>query len=472
VKQSVQSKIKKVQIKTAHLTNYYHENSGGVSTSLNNLLAEAERSRRQVRLIVPGERFQIKQVNEYGKIYYVPARRSPVFDRRYRLIMPWQYVLKNSVVRRILSDEKPDIIEVTDKYTLSFIGAMLHRGFFSSLGRPVLVHFSAERMDDNIASYLTGNKVGKLFANLFMANYILPSFDFHIANSQYTAQEFFEAYEKASEFSGWLLKKSHKFFKAPSIPLQERIFVCPRGVDTKFYNPSRKNAEFRKKINQDLGLSETAKLLLYSGRISPEKNIELLPELMKILCADEKDFRLLVAGSGPKRDWLIKQSELFPQRKIILLGHLDKETLANYYANVDVFIHPNPKEPFGNVVLEAMASGIPVVVPNAGGVLTCANSENAWVVEPTPQEFAKAVKTVVEGEELAKLKISKALETVAENSVEKAVSRLFATYDRIYEIFHSRFSAESTRESIDSVKKFAVGCLIGLIGIERCLNWF
>lgn len=462
-----------MQIKTVHLTNYYHENSGGVSTSLNNLLAVAEQNKRRVCLIVPGEKFEIRQIGEYGKIYHVPARRSPVFDRRYRLIMPWQYILKNSVVRRILFDEKPDVIEVTDKYTLSFIGVMLRKGFFSSLGRPVLIHFSAERMDDNLASYLTTGKLGKLFANLFMANYILPSFDFHIANSQYTAQEFFDAYERSSEFSKWFLRKSHEFLQAPRIPLQQRVFVCPRGVNTEFYNPSRKNAEFRKKINRDLGLPADAKLLLYSGRISPEKNIELLPELMKILCEDSRDFRLLVAGSGPKSDWLIKESERLPARKIILLGHLDKETLANYYANVDVFIHPNPREPFGNVVLEAMASGASIVVPNSGGVLTCANEENAWIVEPTPQEFARASKEAVEKEEIAITKREKALKTARENNIEKAVQRLFATYDKAYAIFHNKFSEkDSTIKRFDPLGKLVAKCLTGLIGAERCLTWF
>jgi glycosyltransferase involved in cell wall biosynthesis len=458
-----------VILKTVHLTNYYHENSGGVSTSLNNLLAAAEKYKRRACLIVPGEKLEVKKINQYGKIYYVPAKRSPIFDKRYRLIMPWQYIFKESVIRKILSDEKPDIIEVTDKYTISFIGAMFHKGFFSSLGRPILIHFSAERMDDNVEFYLTKNKLGKLFANLFVANYLLPSFDFHITNSQYTAQEFFEAYQKASEFSSWLLEKSQKFFRAPQIPLQDRIFVCQRGVDINFYSYTRKSEEFRKKINQEFSLPADTKLILYSGRLSPEKNIELLPQIMRVLWKD--NFRLLIAGDGPKKDWLLKESRLFPERKIILLGHLDKQTLANYYANVDVFIHPNPKEPFGNVVLEAMASGAAIVVPNSGGILTCANEKNAWIVKPTPQDFAAAIKEAVEKEEMKNSKIKEAIKTAMENSVEKAVERLFATYDKAYQIFNSRlFNAKEN--FTENARNLIVRILIGLTGIERCLTWF
>ena len=124
-------------------------------------------------------------------------------------------------------------------------------------------------------------------------------------------------------------------------------------------------------------------VLLYAGRISPEKNIGLLVEMMRILSKDSQhDYRLLVAGAGPQSEWLREQGDKQAPGKIRLLGHLDKETLANYYANADVFVHPNPKEPFGIAPLEAMASGVATVAPNAGGILSYATSTNAWLVEP------------------------------------------------------------------------------------------
>ena len=76
-----------------------------------------------------------------------------------------------------------------------------------------------------------------------------------------------------------------------------------------------------------------------------------------------------------------------------MLGHLDKELLADYYANADVFVHPNPKEPFGIAPLEAMASGVPVVAPNSGGILSYATDENIWMrsrqVKTLPTRFVK-----------------------------------------------------------------------------------
>lgn len=429
------------KIKTVHLTNYYHKNSGGISTSYNNLLAAAERHRRHVRLIVPGESEAVEDVNDFAKIYYVPAKYSPVFDKRYRVMMPWQYMRSGSIIRRILLDEKPDLLEVTDKYTLSLMGAMIRTNNFKRLGRPVLVHFSCERMDDNVGSFLVGGRLGKRFARAVMGNYNVPSFDYHIANSAYTAEEFYESVDpdKNPGRTGWLLNKWWRFLRAPRAAFPERIFVCPRGVDIDQFSPDRRSVEARSEMVDRAHIPANAKILLYAGRISPEKNIRLLVEMMKILAADERnDHRLLVAGDGPKSDWLREEGQKLAKGKIILLGHLDKETLSRYYANADVFVHPNPREPFGIAPLEAMASGVPVVAPHSGGILTYATNENTWLVEPEGKSFAAAVRDVIENPDLRERKTDLALSTARENTREASTDRLFATYDRIWEDFQQR----------------------------------
>ena len=427
--------------KSVHITNFYHKNSGGISTSYNNLLAAAERHQRFIRLIVPGETETIEDVNEFAKIYYVPANYSPIFDKRYRLMMPWQYLPSDTIIRKILLAEKPYMIEVTDKYTLSLLGVMIRTGKFRQLGRPVLVHFSCERMDDNISSFLTKGSLGKWLARRVIGNYTLPNFDYHIANSVYTAQEFFEAAEKENNprRSEWFFNKCWQFFKAPRIPIEERVFVCPRGVNIETFNPERKSGDVSLEMRQRAGIPENSVVLLYAGRLSPEKNIGLLVDLMKILAKDPGiDYRLLVAGAGPVAEWLKEQTEKHFPDKIIQLGHLDKELLANYYANADVFVHPNPREPFGIAPLEAMASGVPTLAPNAGGILSYATPENAWLTEPTGEKFAESVREIIENPELRKQKTDKAIETARRNTWEISTDRLLATYDRLFEDFQKR----------------------------------
>ena len=440
--------------KSVHLTNYYHKNSGGISTSFNNLMAAAERHRRPVRLIVPGDAEAVEDVNSFAKIYYVPAKYSPLFDKRYRIMMPWQYMVKDSVIRRILLEERPEMIEVTDKYSLSMIGAMIRNNNFKRLGRPMLVHFSCERMDDNIASFLTGGKLGKWLARRVIGNYTLPNFDFHIANSTYTAEEFYNSVSaeqnpgRSNAFLNWCWRS----FRSPRIPVSERIFVCPRGVDAAHFSPRRISDDVRREMIQRAGIPEDAVILLYAGRLSPEKNIGLLADIMKVLSNEkDQDYRLLIAGAGPQAEWLKAQGDRFAPEKMIQLGHLEKDVLADYYANADVFVHPNPKEPFGIAPLEAMASGVPTVAPNAGGILSYATNDNAWLVEPTGVEFARAVIEVVEDPPLRESKIARALETARKNTREASTDRLFASYDRMYEDFQSRYDQFT---NIDKAKEF------------------
>jgi glycosyltransferase involved in cell wall biosynthesis len=160
---------------------------------------------------------------------------------------------------------------------------------------------------------------------------------------------------------------------------------------------------------------------------------------------------LLVAGAGPQTEWLKSQGERVAPGKIKLLGHLDKETLADYYTNADVFVHPNPKEPFGIAPLEAMASGVPTVAPNAGGILSYATNENAWLVEPDAEAFAAAVREIMDDSTLRERKIENALATARENTRKASTDRLFATYDKIHDDFQAR---REMFTNVDEAKRF------------------
>jgi glycosyltransferase involved in cell wall biosynthesis len=180
-------------------------------------------------------------------------------------------------------------------------------------------------------------------------------------------------------------------------------------------------------------------LLLYAGRISPEKNVGLLPPLMKILRERaQADIRLLVAGAGPKAEWLAQEAERSCPGAIVQLGHLEKRELADLYANCDIFVHPNPREPFGIAPLEAMASGIPTVAPRSGGILSYADDDNAWLCEPTPEQFCDAVLEVISDPELRSRKVANALATARANTREASTDNLLSTYDEIYADFQSR----------------------------------
>ena len=432
------------QLTSVHITNYYHEDSGGVKANYDKLLRAADKYRRRISLIVPGEAAREEPVGKFGKIYFVAANRAPFFDRRYRVIMPWQYLFKDSTVRRVLLKEDPDVIEVYDNYSLVFLAGMTRMGYFKRLGRPMFIYFTGERFDTIFKTFVIGGRIGGWFSRRTLANFNLPMFDYYIANSSFVANEILISHRRENNPRRWewFHRWCRRLFKASPDAIDERLAVCPRGVNTSQFSPMLKSDEARDRICREAKVPRTAKLVISATRLSPEKNVRLLPQIMERLAADDSnDYRMLIAGSGTEREWLTQKALRF-NGKMVLLGQLDKASLAELYANADVFIHPNPREPFGNVGLEAMASGTACVFPDSGGVLTYADHSNSWLVEPDAAGFYEGIKEAVENELLLRSRTINAIETAAHHTEEAAIDQLIKTYDRFFALFSKRNAAE------------------------------
>lgn len=435
------------ELKSVHITNYYHKDSGGISTAYNKLLEAANRRRRHVRLIVPGETSSTEDVSDFGKIYFVKASTSPLFDKRYRLMMPLaSYIRDGSPIKQILREERPDIIEIGEKYTLSLMAGLLRRGIMNvSSPRPMLVHLSCERMDDNVRAFISGNWAARRFCESYVRNYIFPMFDFHLANSEYTASEIEDAVtsEKGLGRKGRFFGLCSSIFRASSVPPAERVLVNQCGVDNVKFSVARRSANARAQLIDETGFPSASKIVLYAGRLSPEKNVSILPKLLAMLASDpHPDFRMLIAGSGPSESELAGEFDKLAPGCARMLGHIgDAGHLADIFANCDAFVHPNPHEPFGITPLEAMASGLPVAATNSGGVLSYANDKNAWLTEPTPEHFADAIRSIFNNDQESLMKTQNALETSARYTWEASTDRLFELYDTMFEHFSTNRAA-------------------------------
>lgn len=431
------------ELKSVHITNYYHKNSGGISTAYNKLLEAANRRRRHVRLIVPGETTETEDVGDFGRIYFVKASTSPLFDKRYRIMMPFaSYIRDKSPIKQILREESPDIVEIGEKYTLSLMAGLLRRGIMNvSSPRPMLVHLSCERMDDNVRAFISGSSAARRFCEGYIRNYIFPMFDFHLANSAYTASEIEDAVTpgKGIRRKGRFFDLCSSIFRASSMPPSERVFVNQCGVDNVTFNVARRSANARARLINETGFPPASKIILYAGRLSPEKNVSILPKLLATLASEsDSDFRMLIAGSGPSESELTFEFDKITPGRVRMLGHIgDTGHLADIFANCDVFVHPNPREPFGITPLEAMASGLPIAAPNSGGVLSYANDQNAWLTELAPEHFADAIQSIFNNEQERLVRTQNALETSARYTWEASTDRLFEHYDAMFE----RFSA-------------------------------
>jgi alpha-1,6-mannosyltransferase len=365
-----------MSIKTIHLTNNWHVQSGGVSTFYRQMLAAAERRGRAMRLVVPAAHDGIEELGRYGRIYRVAGKPAPL-SPGYWMMMPAQYLWPGSTLRRILAEERADLVECCDKYTLNYLAALLRRGWL--LGRdyrPAVVGLSCERMDRNMALYVSGSRAALAFCRHYMKWLHFPMFDHHIAVSPLAAEEL------------RIAARGHA--------VRRGVWVRPMGADCALFDPALRTAASRTWLERLAGAPEGSLLLLYAGRLAPEKNLRLLLDTMVQLEAESAGtFHLVVAGDGPARAEFECQSERLLPGAVQVLGHIgDREMLARIYANSDIFVHPNPCEPFGIAPLEAMASGLAVVAPDRGGVTCYANSGNSWLATPDASSFAAAVRAI------------------------------------------------------------------------------
>jgi alpha-1,6-mannosyltransferase len=380
-------------MRTLHFTNAWHETSGGIATFYRALMQEANRRGHAMRMVVPGSEDRMEEAGPHCRIYYIRSPKAPM-NSEYRMIHPSEFLLPGSKLQKILAQEQPDLIEVCDKYTLNYLAGLLRERLLHGVRfRPAVVGLSCERMDDNFRSYLPAVPLRDRISNFYMRRLYFPLFDYHIANSQYTAEELRRAgVEQLTPRSVW---------------------IRPMGVDFSQLSPSRRKPEMRRRLLQNFGVDETGVLLLYVGRLVPEKNLALLFGLIEHFARRPEDgYRLLVVGDGIERELWERQAAKSAPGQVVFLGHMrDRAVLADLYANADVFVHPNPREPFGIAPLEAMASGVPIVVPNSGGVLAYANDQNAWTASATVEDFAQAVRSASAGSSFREEKIRRALLT-------------------------------------------------------------
>ncbi|WP_082526085.1 glycosyltransferase [Brevundimonas sp. Root1279] len=186
------------------------------------------------------------------------------------------------------------------------------------------------------------------------------------------------------------------------------IVIQPLGVEVDTFRPDRRDRDW---LLKKLGLPASARLLCFAGRPAREKNIDVLIEAVQKL-GDPYYLILVGAGAG-----------LPPEERVISLPYeANPKAVAKIIASCDAFVHANDKEPFGLIVLEAMACGRPVVGVNAGGVKeTVDNSVGQLAKSADPAHYAEAVEAL----------FARDIEAIGAAARQKAVDRF--AWNRVFE---------------------------------------
>ena len=172
----------------------------------------------------------------------------------------------------------------------------------------------------------------------------------------------------------------------------ERLVLWRRGVDSSMFRPDRPG---RLDVRRALGWAPDDVVITYVSRIAPEKNVDYLAAALAIVATERPDVRLLLVGDGPSRPALEQRLGSIAH----FAGYLQGDALSDHYAASDIFAFSSLTETFGNVVLEAMAAGLPVVALRAGGVGESVHSGTTGVlVDPSepPASFARALIRLIE----------------------------------------------------------------------------
>jgi glycosyltransferase involved in cell wall biosynthesis/predicted metal-dependent phosphoesterase TrpH len=164
----------------------------------------------------------------------------------------------------------------------------------------------------------------------------------------------------------------------------EKLKILPRGLDTDLFNPTRRDLAFW----PGSGTNGAEIRLLYVGRISREKDLDVLVTAYHKVRTQGHPVKLYVVGHGPYSKAL---AAALPDA--VFLGYLTGESLAKAYASADVFVFPSTTDTFGNVVIEAQASGLPVIVSDLGGPKELVEDGVSGIVTKAhdADDFARAI---------------------------------------------------------------------------------
>ena len=206
-----------------------------------------------------------------------------------------------------------------------------------------------------------------------------------------------------------------------------------RGIDTTLFRPQKRSAAY---VQQLTGNSQ--KNILFASRLVWEKNLQTLINIYHLLQAQHLPYNLIVAGNGYAME-AAKQA----MPGAVFTGTLPHQQLAVLYASADVFVFPSVSETFGNVVLEAMAAGLPCIVANGGGSRDfITNGTNGFICEANnAQGYINQIKEIIQNEQLRNTFSQAGLQLSKTFSWQQLAATYFAEVTQLTKHTHSAANA-------------------------------
>jgi glycosyltransferase involved in cell wall biosynthesis len=206
---------------------------------------------------------------------------------------------------------------------------------------------------------------------------------------------------------------------------ENKLVVHQWGVNTNLFHPDKRNGFFSTNYN----LNEEEIKLIYVGRISKEKNIHVLESTIKKIREIRNNISLIIVGEGP---YLPEMRTVLKDLPVLFTGYLTGEDLAQAYASSDIFLFPSTIDTMGNVIIEAQASGLPVIVTDKGGPSeNMMDNETGFVVpadENMSESFMKKILNLCDDPQLMVTMRKNAREYTKKRSFENSFLNYWNNY--------------------------------------------
>ncbi|MCI0528302.1 MAG: glycosyltransferase [Nitrospira sp.] len=343
-----------------------HDEVNGVAHTSRQLKAFAQRRGLPFLCVHAGE---VTRSFQGDPITTLELRRGPVkfgLDRDLSFdLLLWRYT---QLAIQAVREFQADLIHITGPGDVGQLGAYIAY----SLGIPLVASWHT-----NLHHYAAW-RLEKLLS--FLPEAWLTSISSHVEH------QVLRAVLRFYKMARMLMAPNEELVKLLEQRTGKPSYLMRRGVDMELFSPAKRD------------LQDGVFRLGFVGRLTPEKNVCFLAEVERTLqVAGKTHFRFLIVGDGSERPWLehhLKQADF--------TGVLKGEDLARAYANMDLFVFPSHTDAFGNVVLEALASGIPAVVTSQGGPKFLVQSGISGYVAADDHDFLGAVVALMSNPKLHK----------------------------------------------------------------------
>ncbi len=396
-------------------TDTYHPQINGVSTSVQMLKQALEREGHIVYVITSNNESAFKyKYDKEERVLRVPGIRTGLYDYRLSRIYPVH-------LRNMIKSWNLEVIHSHHEFSIGIMARLLAK----ELNIP-LVHTLHTMYEDNIETFTKGHfektsrKLLEEFTNIFCDK---------------TCNELIVPTSKVYS----LLKDQYGFTR--------NIHIIPSGIEVERFYRENLDKKLIEQIKKEHGIKKSDRVLIYLGRIGPEKSIDFLVKAMPKLIKQNKNIKLLIVGPGPAENDLKKLAKkLEVEKNVIFTGGVHWEDVPYYYACAEIMVNASTYETQGLTMVEGMATSLAPVCINDPALTSCVTDKLDGLVFNNEDEYVDEVMSLIKDK-----KLLEELQTNARRRAEDYSSKAYAS--KVLEVYKEAMRTKKEQDNKNIINK-------------------